>query len=377
MNVLYLNNYSGDELGGGETHLLSLLRAMGDRVSPVIGVVGGSAIERRLAEEGYDARPVPYENAPSAIAEIARLAREQGAALIHAHGYYPGILARFASERSGVPAISTMHCVPDVILESGDTPLRRLAVWARGRVDNATAARVCRVIAVSEVVREGLLEQGFPAEKIVVIDNGVDTEAVVERAAAGSRLLSGTGDVRWIGTAARMEGGKRLDQLLRAVPLLPADVALAVGGGGPLADDLRALAEELGVVDRVRFLGHLDNVPAFASEVRVFVVSSPLGGKNLTMLEAMAVGTPVVGTRGGAGEAIVDGESGLLVESGSPAEIAEAVSRVLADPALASRLSEGGRRQAEGRFGIAAQMDATWRVYEECSATRRGETGEE
>src|SRR5207247_9789408 len=137
------------------------------------------------------------------------------------------------------------------------------------------------------------------------------------------------------------------------------DVAYAVAGAGPGRERLEKLTHKLGLGDRVRFLGGVSDqdLPAFYNLASVYVGASRraerLGveGFGMSLVEASACGLPVVaGDSGGIPEAVRDGETGLLVPSEEPAAFADAISRLLADAALARRLGDNGRRAVEGHF---------------------------
>jgi glycosyltransferase involved in cell wall biosynthesis len=367
MRILMLTNFAGDAIGGGETHLLRLLDGLRGRYETVVGCVEGSTIERLLVDAGHEVRPVRWSSALAAIRDVGAIARSERVDLVHAHGYFPGIIARLA-RRAGAPVVSTMHCAPDVALEARDDARTRRSVRVRGLVDNATAGRVCRMIAVSEMVAAKMRAQGFPADKLAVIHNGVPVAEVADRARASTYALHAAPEgTIWIGTVARLEASKNTRALIGAVPFLPPHVRCAIVGDGAERPALEALAISLGVADRIAFPGHTDDVPGALASLSALVVPVPLGGLNVTMLEAMAVGTPVVGVLGGAGEAIVDGESGLLVPTAEPALLAAAVTRLLDDAALRSRLVDNARTRVAAEFSVETMVARTEAVYALCA----------
>ena len=145
-----------------------------------------------------------------------------------------------------------------------------------------------------------------------------------------------------------------------AVAALGELVAAGVDGSltlaGPPADaayaaEVRAAAQRLGVADRVHLLGARDDVPDLLRAADVLVVASHAELTPLVLMEALAQRTPVVATAvGGVPDVVLDGETGLLVAPGDPAALAAALARLAADPALAARLADRGRRHVEERF---------------------------
>jgi phosphatidylinositol alpha-1,6-mannosyltransferase len=198
-----------------------------------------------------------------------------------------------------------------------------------------------------------------PAARLRVILSGADLDrfrADRDRPAARA-ALNLTGDPLIL-TVARLLPQKGVDDSLRAFALLAAELPAAryaIVGSGPLEADLRALAEGLGIGDRVSFLGRVPyaTMPLVHAAADIHLLASrpvPLWNENFpnACLEAMAAGLPVVaGAVGGVPEIVVDGETGFLVNPLDPVEIAAALGRLARDPALRSVLGAAGRRRVE------------------------------
>jgi len=132
-----------------------------------------------------------------------------------------------------------------------------------------------------------------------------------------------------------------------------ADLRVEVAGGGPCLEDLKRLVVELGIAERVTFLGEVRDVPAVLARARLFVLPSRSEGIPLTVLEAMARGLPVVATRvGGLPEVVVEGKTGYLVPPADPAALAEAILTVWRDPGGGRAMGRTGRQRAEDRFNV-------------------------
>ena len=142
--------------------------------------------------------------------------------------------------------------------------------------------------------------------------------------------------------------------MLRATALVAREepaFRLDVAGDGVCLSDLKALAHELGVGERARFLGRVHDVPALLARASLMVLPSLMEGISLTLLEGMAQGLPIVATRvGGNPEVVVEGETGLLVPPRAPDELAAAILRIHRDPALGQRLGAAGRSRVETVF---------------------------
>ena len=173
-------------------------------------------------------------------------------------------------------------------------------------------------------------------------------------------------------TVANLRREKDYPNLLHAVHLALARetrlVVLAVGQG-PLADEVRDLHRELGLGERVRLLGYRSDVRDLLAAADLFVLGSAFEGLPVSIMEAMAAGLPVAATAvGGVPEAVVDGETGILVPPRDPDALADAMARLATDPGLRSRMGATARRRAT-LFDIRAAVDEEQRAYAEL-ATR-------
>jgi phosphatidylinositol alpha-1,6-mannosyltransferase len=231
----------------------------------------------------------------------------------------------------------------------------RLRVLARLTLSGAR-----RVIALSEFGRQAAQAHGIAPASISVLRPGPALDDVTGGATEvdlpGARVVLSVGRL--------VDAYKGHDMVIRALPLILASEPAAcyvVIGEGPLRPYLERLAASLGVAHAVRFLGELPDaeVDRWYARCDVFVLagresaaSGGAEGYGLVLVEASLRGKPVVGGRsGGIPDAVVDGETGVLVDPLEPGEIAEAIGRLLGDPALATRLGRAGRRRVLDELG--------------------------
>ena len=200
---------------------------------------------------------------------------------------------------------------------------------------------------IAAYVRDG----GWPAERVHVLPNFVpdNPAAAVSRAAfdtpTDAPLLLGLG---------RLHRNKTFDILIEALVRLP-EAYLWIGGVGALERDLSDQAARLGVIDRVRFIGWRDDVPALLAAADVFVCSSRIEPFGNIILEAWVHRTPIVSTTAsGPASLIEDGRSGLLAPINDAAAMAVAIRRVVDGPDLAASLVAGGRAAYEANYTEAA-----------------------
>lgn len=263
---------------------------------------------------------------------VARRVRAEGWQSIHGHfATAAAEVAGHAARLAGVPFTITAHAKD--IYTDDNAP--RLA---------ARLAGAGAVVTVSEHNRDHL-RGALPAATVRLVRNAVSTPALSEAAATGDIL-----------TVARLVEKKGIDLLIRAFALVAAthtEPTLTVVGDGPLREELTALARELGVADRVAFLGALPSTAVHQAYLRSAMVVLPCrisadgdrDGLPTVLVEALARGRPVISTDVvGIGELVRDGQTGLLVTPESPEALATAMTRLLDDPTLGRRLGEEGRR---------------------------------
>jgi len=204
--------------------------------------------------------------------------------------------------------------------------------------------RRCDFTAISESTRSDLLARGVPVERTRVIYCGIDSGAFTPLAEARSSIPV----IAYVGRLRRYKG---VDLILEAVAAMQdRRVEVEIAGTGDDRPRLEALAASLDLGPRVRFLGFVSEAEKSALLRRAWIVSltSPKEGWGITNLEAAACGTPVVASDSpGLRESVLDGRTGFLVPHGDVGQLAAAYDRIIADPALVTRLGTAGRAFAE------------------------------
>lgn len=195
-----------------------------------------------------------------------------------------------------------------------------------------------RIRCVSESVLKNAIEAGIPRGKLIYIPSRCDTSAFNPDAVQSAEdikakhRLAGKRVVLFIGTLSIHKGVTYLLKAFAKIAKSNAQAALVIVGSGMLEDELRAMAQALGLTDRVSFCGRIPytDIPRYLSIADVFAFPSIDEGLPRAVMEAMSMRVPVVATRvGGIPELIIHGETGLLVSPGNPDELAEAISRLL------------------------------------------------
>jgi glycosyltransferase involved in cell wall biosynthesis len=334
--------------GGGPAHVRALangLPAHGFR-SLVAAPRDGSVFDR-LRADGVEVIEMPANRvAARALAQLVGLVRTGGVRVIHSHGKGAGLYGRLAARATGIPAVHTFH---GIHYETYG-PLRRAAYLALERRLSRWTSTVISVSRAEEA--EGLALQLFTPAQSRVVPNGVDltrldAEALPREAAR--RQLGLPPDARVVGAVARFDRVKRLDVLVLAMTRVPDAVAVLVGDGDE-APRLRELARAAGLGERVRFTGEIPDAWRIMRAFDVYAAPAAKEGMPIAVLEAMAVGLPVVASDIPPHRETLGAEAGALAP-GTPEGLAGALARVLRDPdSTAMGLANSARVRAEFRL---------------------------
>jgi teichuronic acid biosynthesis glycosyltransferase TuaC len=257
--------------------------------------------------------------------------------LIDAHYFYPdGVAAALLAGHFRRPFVVTARGTDINLIPQFALP-RRMIRWAAGKAD--------AMVAVCQALKDEMAALGLAAARIRVLRNGVDLDTFRPHDRAPARARLGLTGPTLLSVGALIER-KGHHVTIGALPLLPG-VGLMLAGEGEERPRLAALAQRLGVADRVRFLGQQphDALPALYSAADVSVLSSNREGWANVLLESMACGTPVVATDAwGTPEVVAAPEAGRLMAARTPEACAAAVTALLADPpdrAATRRYAEG------------------------------------
>ena len=358
-----------DAFGGTERALLQLVAGL-DRARwrPVVFHANAPGAAQLAAESAaLGARTVAVERGTSpsrgvaSIPALARALRRERTAVFHAHQTW-SLSCRYGIVAAALARVPARVASAQLFVEMPRLP----AVDAQ----HALLSRCLhRHIAVSRHVAGRLRDRlGVSGRRIVVIPNAVEPKAPQPRDDALRARLGAGEDRALVLTVARLEAQKGITHLLDAAAMLP-DVIFAIAGEGPERERLVAKAALLGVTERVRWLGHRDDVPSLLAAADVFVLPSLNEGLPLAAMEAMLAGVPIVAAdAGGTGEIVHDGVTGLLVPPGDPRALGESIRALLSDREHAARLASAGRALIEREHSTAAMVSATSRLYDELLA---------
>jgi glycosyltransferase involved in cell wall biosynthesis len=227
------------------------------------------------------------------------------------------------------------------------------------RLQRASYAMAHRVVANSQAAAEQLRTEGIPASRIDVIPNGIDPSRFPPHEYSSRP--------RRIAMVACLREEKRIDVLISAAPSILArypDAEFLIAGDGPCREDLVAQARASGVIDRCRFLGHRDDVPAVLAGADVFVLPSRSEAFPNSIIEAMAAGLPVVASNvGGIPELVSDNRTGRLVPAGDPEALGRALLELLSHPDRVAELGRAGRDRVERTYSFDRMVEQFETLY--------------
>ena len=293
---------------------------------------------------------------PLTVAWFARLCREHGVDIWHAHDYKTDLIGLLLQPLLGFSLVSTLHGW------SEDTRRTRLYF----ALDRRVIRRYEQVIAVSSGLHAEARRLGVPRERLSLIENGVDTEEY--RCSGVPRSTAGALD---IGAAGRLTPEKGFLELIAAVEAMLEeghDIRLSIAGDGPQRDAFEERIRASRHSSRLALVGFIDDMRTFYAELDLFCLSSLREGLPNVVLEAMAMSLPVVATTaGGLSTFLRDGDDALLCAPGSPAALADALRAAIASPELRLRLGQAARAGVERNCSFALRMRRVFAVYDRLS----------
>lgn len=363
---------SGDLWAGAEVQVANLVEQLKKDSSVEVSLLLMN--EGTLAERGRKAGVRTEvlregENGFGALIGMAKaFIKQVGPDVLHSHRYKENVLAAIVHSAVGSPSlIRTQHGMPEPFAH-GASLQHRLSLLADGFIARRMTSRI---IAVSEDMRERLARI-YPRERLTLIPNGINIDAL-EIAATKAEARQRVGlpaSAPLIGYCGRLEPVKRIDLFLEAAKLLKQhnrDAEFIIAGDGKERPRLERLAESFGLRESVMFLGHRTDIPVILGALDIFSLCSDHEGLPMVLLEALAIGTPVVARNvGGIPEVVQHGTNGLLVnEPTSEAIFAAWMQSLALDVEKKRRQIEAGKKTVRESFSAERNAQAMIALYEE------------
>lgn len=367
LNILHLA--SGDLWAGAEMQLYTLARALHRRNDTHVTVIllNPGELERKLRDAGVAVSVLDETRLPAhrLLWTLIRTVRTLQPDVIHTHRFKENVLGGMAAWLNGrIPSLRTTHGAPEHRVAWWRLPASLVALsdWAVGRYLQA------RNIAVSAELAE-LLRTRFPPERIDVVPNGIDVEETLRLGQGECPFAQAPPPTLHVGIAGRLMPVKRLDLFIR----IAEDILRQRGrqqwcfhiiGDGPLRGELEAQCAALGVGDNVRFEGHRTDIYRWLRHLDLLVMCSDHEGLPMIVLEAMALGTPVVAHAvGGIGAVLEGGASGVLVKTHHVEAYVKEILALADDPGRREALREAAARRVSQTYSATRNADALMTIY--------------
>lgn len=334
------------------------LRKLGHQV--IVACPPGGWLSDQLDQSAIRVVPLCMHGptAPLAVLALRSVVRQECCEIVHTHltrATYLGYLAGIASH---IPIVSTVH------------------IWSRDWAYRRLPGGNHWLVAVSDYMRQSLIARGVDPSRVVTVYNGTDLIAVGSELAGESpddplsvpAEFGLPADATLVGSIGHVDEFKGQPLLIEAAPLVmrscPNTFLLFVGYVEPrMQQALWKRAADLGVGDRVRFAGVRNDIPRLLNAMAVVALPSRTEACSMSIIEAMAMGRPVVATRAGGNPELVDhGVTGMLTDR-TPQSIADALSAILTDSSLRTRMGAAGRQRAAAMFSAASMADNLVSLY--------------
>lgn len=361
MKVLHI--ISGGDSGGAKTHMFAMLDRMRLYADvTVLCLMRGEFYEEILSRP---VRTLLFEQKRradlSVCGRVVELVKNEGFDIVNAHGARANFIAAIVKKRLCVPVVTTIHSDPRLDF---DDPYKKIVF---GGLNALALRRIDYRIAVSDAFRDMMISRGFSPNNTAVVYNGLEFGGAGPTMTRAEFMKKyGVPDEEgavYVGIVARLDHVKGVDVFLRAAAKVlekRQNVRFAVIGSGNERAALDALCRELGITDRVHFLGFVREVYDFYAMIDINVMSSRSESFPYALLEGANAAKPTVCSAvGGIPKLIVDGETGFLFPSEDHGALAEKLIAMIDDKALRDRLGAELRRRASEKFS----NDALARAY--------------
>ncbi len=356
MKILHVE--AGRHLYGGARQVLYLLEGLEGRgIQTLLVCPAGSALAEaaRTKVSRLYAVPMGGELDLKLVLRLRRIMRREKPDLVHLHSRRGAdLLGGIAARLVGVPCVLTRRV---------DNPERPWLVRRKYRLFD-------RVITISEGIRRVLLAEGVPDEQITCVRSAVNPAPYVHRCSRTwfCKEFNVEPEQLVAGMIAQFIPRKGHRILLDALPPVldrHPELVVLLFGRGPLEDEILGEIQHRGLAGQVRIAGFRDDLHRVLPCLDLLVHPAMMEGLGVSLLQAAAAGTPIVASRaGGMPEAVLDGESGLLVPPGDTPALGEAIERLLGDSQLRRRMGERGRQLVTEQFSVDAMVEGNLAVYQ-------------
>lgn len=361
INILHTIDTTGP--GGAESVFLQLIHGLDkERFRSFAAIPGKGWVYDRLVEGGLTPMFINASGSFSVryLLQLIDIIRRHDIDIIQSHLFGSNVYCSLAGLICRRPVVSTFHGFVDA--EKRDRFLK-----IKFSLINCGSKKI--VFVSHQLKKHYLGMYGLNEGKVVTIHNGVDLAAYSRSDSGKIRKELGLGrDHILIGSIGNIRPAKGYDHLLRAASLMAkrhpeCRFVIAGQGSGTLYEGLLRLRKDLGLDDKVHLLGFRDNIHDILSDLDIFVLSSTSEGFSIVTLEAIASRVPVIVTKSGGPEEIVDNESGILVSPGDEQELAKAISSLVLDKSLGDTYVGNAYDNVLEKFSLQSMINQYVRLY--------------
>jgi glycosyltransferase involved in cell wall biosynthesis len=341
------------------------LTAMGIRVVLVYAAALPPELDRRMREGGANIEVIPYgKDRYRFYRELGRIIKAYSISMAH---------VCFFDYFSLVPWLTRLQGLRCILYEELNSGMLNATSWKKRLLQLRTLITtlpMTRVIAVSEFVRQDLIERGISADRIVVRHLGADEKRFTPDPGARQRWAAEyaiqPGELI-MSTVTLLRPFKSPETLIEACSILAqrgVPARLVVAGDGAMLDDLKQLNKRLGTDDRIHWLGFCKDPAGLMQASDVFLLASVGEAGGFVLSEAMGCGVPIIGSRSGViGECVDDGRTGLLATPKDPASFADAIQKLAGDESLRRTMSANSRARMLQGFTVDINVRRTLSIY--------------
>ncbi len=365
MKVIHL--ISGGDTGGAKTHIHYLLSGICKNIDATLVCFMRGEFSDEAERLGIPTI-VLEGSLPSVIRQLRTMIKDGGYDIIHSHGSRGNFIASILRLSCKIPVVSTVHSDPRL-----DYLGRPAAALVYGTLNDYALHRADYLIGVSDSMKELLIERSFPPNEIFTIYNGVDFSVepkVEDRLVYLKSLgLEVSEDSVVVGIAARLDPVKDVATLIKGFAVAAKcspELRLVIAGDGAEKDNLKALAEELGVSEKVAFPGWISEINSFFAAVDINTLTSVSETFPYAITEGARARLATVSSRvGGVPMLILNGETGFLFHAGDYEALGKRLSELAESPELRHRLGEALYEKARREFSVEATTQRQLDIYAE------------
>ena len=368
--ISILHIASGDLWAGAEAQLFTLAKTLNQQPNIKINILllNHGVLEQNLLSSSINVTVLNESkfNSFQILLQLTSIISNIKPDVIHTHRVKENIMGSIAALVNNVPTLRTIHGAPEHKPAWHHIPKQLILFmdWLCGRfLQN-------KIIAVSKELTE-ILRKSFPAEKIIVIENGIDIDALTRLIQPSLKNPQNTPAVIKIGIAGRLVPVKRVDIFIltaqymkKTYPNLAA--SFHIYGDGPLNDELKLLNKKSQTEDIVHFEGHCDNLYTELQKMDVLLMTSDHEGLPMILLEAMALQTPIIAHAvGGIPNLLDHGKCGTLVDAHNAQSYAEAIINLINQPKQHQQLAHQAFKRLEQNYSARHTATAYLSVYKQ------------